>query len=423
MSLRSKVSSALKQGGIRYVISRSPHYIKWRVWKKMSDIAYRLYNPHGYITRSELISQCEETNTIWYYGTKDKLDIAPPLSGPAPDTFHEIIGEHTIPESFVCEIDNVRLIGHRALPQTRDGRYILEELGKEGMMKSRILNTFSLQSKIREAIYSNRNKFESPEFDTIINMVPRHGASHNNYVNYGHWLVEDLPRLRGYDRYKNATSRTPKLLIKSNPPSWMTQTLELLGFSSSDWLEWNQKDAAASRLVIPKLSYIHSIGAEYQPTDRKWVSEQIKSNIDGTSRSSPPEYIFISRQGQSRRKIVNFAEVEKILKQLGFDIIRPEKLDFEQQVQLFSQADIIIGPFGAGLVNMIFADNASVIEIKPYNTDHTIFYILANECDFQYDCLFGEPLDANEKSDKNSNIFVDTETLQNRIENVINRTQ
>jgi capsular polysaccharide biosynthesis protein len=39
----------------------------------------------------------------------------------------------------------------------------------------------------------------------------------------------------------------------------------------------------------------------------------------------------------------------------GFTIIRPDKLDFKEQVNLFKSATHIAGPYGSGLHNIIFS--------------------------------------------------------------------
>jgi len=325
--------------------------------------------------------------------------------------------------SFVCELNNAQLLGDRAIPQTKNGKFVLEEMGTDSMLKSRVINTLGIletRKKFQEipgpVTCENVNNYSEP----IINLVPRHGADHNNYINFGHWLLEDLPRLRAYEPYSVKTNRNPTLLIKNEPPSWVTDTLRLLGFSPSQWVEWDNERAVVDTLVIPKLSYIHSFGAEFQPSDRAWVAEKMKSRVKLNKRDGSPKRIFISRQGQDRRKIINFEEVMDLLRDYGFESVRPEELSIEEQIRLFDQAEIIIGVFGAGLTGMIFANDASLVEIKPYETNHTVYYIFANECDLEYDFIHGESYDNNQRNrNKNSDIFVNTSDLTDIVENII----
>lgn len=420
MSLTENIKAAWEREGLTYVTMEAPNYIKNNV---SPDVFYQFYNPHGEITRSELISQCEKRDRIWYYGSRHEFEVSPPLTGTTPERFERILGTHRIPRSFVCELTDVRLIGDRALPRTTGGKFVLEEMGTESMLKSRTVDTFDSfggGQKVREFLNPVTGDLDGREYDTVINLVPRHGGGHNDCVNYGHWLLEDLPRLRAYEHYRDSTGRKPRILLKNDPPAWMKETLRLLGFSSSDWTVWEDGEAVVSRLVIPKLSYIHSIGSEFQPSDRAWVSDQMKSRVDLSRETDTPKRVFVSRQGQGRRRIVNFDEVMEAIREFGFETIRPEEMSIDDQIRVFDRADTIVGPFGAGLTNVVFANDASLVEIKPHATEHTVWYILANECGLQYDYVQGYSLDeGGANGSKDADILVDTEALRDTIQNVI----
>jgi capsular polysaccharide biosynthesis protein len=50
---------------------------------------------------------------------------------------------------------------------------------------------------------------------------------------------------------------------------------------------------------------------------------------------------------------------------LDFKLIDPSKLSLSQQVEAFSNAEIILGPHGAGLTNIMFCNpGTKVIEIR-----------------------------------------------------------
>jgi capsular polysaccharide biosynthesis protein len=316
-------------------------------------------------------------------------------------------------------------VGDRAIPQLKDGRFVLEEMGTESMLKRRVSETyhsFSRREKIRQIFSRKNTDFGNYDYNSIINMVPRHGASHNNYINYGHWIAEDLPRLRGLKHYCENTERRPDILIKSDPPSWMIKTLQLLGFSPSNWTEWDRNGASVLRLIVPKHSYVHTTGAEFQPSDRAWVSNQMKSYADISPEADSPKRIFISRQGQGRRKIINYDEVMASLSEFSFESIRPENFSIEKQIRMFDQAEIIVGPSGSGLVNVIFTDDSSLLEIKPHGTKITVWNILATESGLQYDYIRGKQDASNNKKGRNSDIRVNVEDLNNVVSELLNQS-
>ena len=65
--------------------------------------------------------------------------------------------------------------------------------------------------------------------------------------------------------------------------------------------------------------------------------------------------LYISRKNSDYRQLINSEEIEDALVARGFEIIFPEHLSFFAQVQLFSEAELIVGQSGAGMASFIFA--------------------------------------------------------------------
>ena len=73
--------------------------------------------------------------------------------------------------------------------------------------------------------------------------------------------------------------------------------------------------------------------------------------------------IWISRQNSVTRKIVNEEEVFLILK--GWTIAKLETMSFQDQQDLFSQAEVIVSPHGAGLINLLWCyPSTKVVEFQ-----------------------------------------------------------
>jgi len=82
-----------------------------------------------------------------------------------------------------------------------------------------------------------------------------------------------------------------------------------------------------------------------------------------------PESIYVSRRGlDSFRSMTNEDEVERAMRRLGFAVIHPQQLSFDQQVTYFARARIVAGPHGAGLTNAMFAPaECLVVDFFPDN--------------------------------------------------------
>ena len=58
-------------------------------------------------------------------------------------------------------------------------------------------------------------------------------------------------------------------------------------------------------------------------------------------------------------------EIKSFLKSKGFKIFKLSNLDFKEQINIFNNAEIIIGPHGAGFANLVFCKkNTKVIELN-----------------------------------------------------------
>jgi Glycosyltransferase 61 len=114
-----------------------------------------------------------------------------------------------------------------------------------------------------------------------------------------------------------------------------------------------------------------------------------KSNLTQNKR------VYLSRSENSLRYISNEREIITLLIQYGFEIIDSSKLKFEDQIELFSRTEILIGVHGAGLTNMMYRNGGKmkILEIfspyLPYNPFHYI--MMSKMFDFSYQYITGIP--------------------------------
>ncbi len=91
------------------------------------------------------------------------------------------------------------------------------------------------------------------------------------------------------------------------------------------------------------------------------LRERLGVKLSVSHRPNFPKKIYLRRRSSIRR-LINESEIEALLVTRGFVIVETEHLDFAEQVILFQNADIIIGPTGAACANLIFSNpDASVV--------------------------------------------------------------
>jgi capsular polysaccharide biosynthesis protein len=93
--------------------------------------------------------------------------------------------------------------------------------------------------------------------------------------------------------------------------------------------------------------------------------------------------LYVSRADASDRRVRNEDTLLAALDHYGFDRIVPGEHPFVEQVVRFANAEMILGPHGAGLTNMIFAEETTLIELFG-SYQNACFFTLARGMGHEY---------------------------------------
>ena len=88
--------------------------------------------------------------------------------------------------------------------------------------------------------------------------------------------------------------------------------------------------------------------------------------------------IYLDRKNLSYRSIVNYEDVKNYYKNQGYKIIRMEKLSFDDQVFIISNADEIAGPTGASFANLLFCKKKTKITLLLPKNYHSLYFLWPN---------------------------------------------
>jgi capsular polysaccharide biosynthesis protein len=135
--------------------------------------------------------------------------------------------------------------------------------------------------------------------------------------------------------------------------------------------------------------------------------------IPASGNISTPAKLFISRRKASRRRTYNEDEVFQVLQELGFEKIHPENYSFTDQVQLFNNADFIIGGSGAAFSNLIFCrQTCKVICLTNYNFPLSIFSTIASFIGLELTYMYDSTLSYAQTDDLHHSFTVDVIRLK-----------
>jgi capsular polysaccharide biosynthesis protein len=177
-------------------------------------------------------------------------------------------------------------------------------------------------------------------------------------VNYGHFVLDCLTGVV-------ATMNIPELQDCPYvfPPlaSWQQQHLELLGIKYPTILRRPVYRVSELFYTNTMAHNLHQPNAHFVKL-RDFQLRRVGSGVPPGIR----DRIYISRRGANSRRFHDEPALERRLDALGFSIIQPEKFEVEQQIEIFHNASVIVGPTGAGFANALYCrPNALVVEIVP----------------------------------------------------------
>jgi len=205
-------------------------------------------------------------------------------------------------------------------------------------------------------------------------------------LNYFHWLYEALPRILLIEKL-GLIKKTTLLMPPMRP--WMAAILADLNLEISALQCHEAGVLTADMLLMPArgVSNIHTFAQHgFAAIDRLLARH---------GRTPRGRRFYISRRDLPSRRLVNEDEIIAIALQFGFEVVYPEKIRFTDQIAMFSEAEVIAGPFGAGLANAGFmSPGGALIEIAPEGRDGdaTLFANLCHHRGLRYAGVVGPVL-------------------------------
>ncbi|MEG4087691.1 tetratricopeptide repeat protein [Microcoleus sp. POL10_C6] len=244
--------------------------------------------------------------------------------------------------------------------------------------------------------------------------------SKRDCVNYYHWMIELLPQIRILQDCNIDLSTIDKFVVNNIDANYKVESLRLLGISTEKILESSKfPHIQADRLWVTTPIYESQVWA-IQFLRQSFLKEIRLLNDGMINHAEKNQRIYIVRENApNRRSIINGDEVLNFLTNLGFKPVRLETMSLLEQVFLFSRAEIIVAPHGAGLTNVIFCPlTAKVIEFFNPGYVNPCYWKLCNQVGLKHYHL----IDNNKSSQFNDpydpflkDMFVDLHELQELI--------
>jgi len=195
---------------------------------------------------------------------------------------------------------------------------------------------------------------------------------------YYHHVVESLTRLI-HIREENISLLSSAHFHVGSMANWATEWAAMWGIPDDKLIIGI---VSADTIVVPQSNYCGVLIGRYAKKARLFLHDQVQANMHGNkaqaflqnhnlSPLSATTVLLIKRI--HTRVVTNHAEVLELIKSFGYSVtefVEGMEGDIYSQCKQFADADVVIGPHGAALSNLLCAKpDAFVIEFQesPHN--------------------------------------------------------
>lgn len=227
-------------------------------------------------------------------------------------------------------------------------------------------------------------------------------ATRGTAVNYYHVLMDMLERYAVFAESMPA-ERPDALLVNRNTP-YAREYLSLLGLDSFPTIEPTKHGAVrADRLLVPSLPNAENLAPP-------WTTEWLRERLPPVRLAGRPRRIYVTRGSRrNSRRVVNEAALLEVLRPLGFSVFDPGEHSVQEQIDHFAAAEVVVGPHGAGLTNLVFASpGVKVLELfAPRYLNPGYWAIASNIPESTYRYLVGLPADRRPAGARMNSVYQD----------------
>jgi hypothetical protein len=299
-----------------------------------------------------------------------------------PNFIYLNLSNKNIRKCGIVNLRNIKLVGRNVFyPNV----LIKQENNNQHLVSPYDENIMSLK---KNSFYENNIYDITSDFGDKINTLNTIGCEVfffiYNFDNYYHFLYDTIPHLYFYNYLKN---KNPNIKLLVNYPNitkncFYDFNLDILNkiIDINNDIIIHKHDNIYNSIFI-STSLTHGGFSNKPPNQLIYdIYSKMTLNIKNPS-INLYKYIYISRRTwinhnnlnigtnyTTRRKMVNEDQLVNELKKLGIIEIFTENLSIDEKIQLFNNAELIVGSIGGGMSNLLFSkpSTKSVVIVTPF---------------------------------------------------------
>ena len=341
-------------------------------------------------------------DSIQVFAEAQSVPIADPLfvdhSEALPARTQDIIGRRRAETDpmYMARLHDVLVTGNRHL-FTLDGQYLMD-----------LWNQAGLHERAPGLVAGPKGNLVMPLAETAPMLVDEQAGflffNPNSGDNHSHWLLQTLPQLRYFEQ---AGVRPQKLVVQPNIRPYQRDVLKSMGYDEKSLLIRHPDQP-----IIFRELYVGYVDGGLVPDAT--VYDRLLSHTPQTG-AMGSELLYVSRMdARGIRRLLNEEHLIARLRSMGFTIVSPGALSHADEINLFRNARVVVGPLGAGLYNTLFTrEGATVVALSDPNYVMTWLTQVAALRRHDYAWMFGVSFDSVEPvyAGTHNNWIVDVELV------------
>ena len=222
-------------------------------------------------------------------------------------------------------------------------------------------------TRARETLARALEYTESIQRHSKAILCKKRGAS-----NYGHWLVEMLPK--AYWAVRKLNVRDWPVAVQKNGPAMKAitqQSLAAIGVEAEKIIE-----TTGSPVDFEELMLVHGLTSH-----AIYLSPLVMECMEFIASKAPPgtaEAVYAVRRPSNSRDFEHETEAREMFLSHGYTEVETASLSFMEQVSAFKSAKRVVGAMGAAFTNIIFCrPGTEVLIFAPASALELFFWHIA----------------------------------------------
>lgn len=281
------------------------------------------------------------------------------------------------------------LLAPLAIGLTNDGKVLLDTSEGKPQFFGKSLAECGSRNSLRLVFHSHTHcRWLRPkhELEIALSLIG------NDCTGFFHFFLDYFPKINAiWDDRTEAFRTDVKVILPAHRPKWLEEAILLAGISPGCVYDWYGETLRVNNLILPVHHRSDRTGLHGpDPIQYQWIAAHMRQRTTTLAEAPIQKRIYISRLDSRRRQLSNEAELMEELAELGFESVVLSELSLSEQIQLFAQADVVLGPHGAGFTNILYGYELDVIELLPIDFQVKSYSILSKQLGHQYQAVLCE---------------------------------